>query len=241
MVHSVRNRPFNSQHLHHVRPVEGEGQIIGPHRDRGYGNRSGREQVSAGRRPAPHALSERYGFLKQYYNYWLHHPGVQAVRVGYEVFGAQADTEVIEEYQQRDGQYFEVVELNYPRQGPHSKRARVERLEPDMKSGRFYLPAVVWNPDAAERDLAQHNACLWSVWSKENHEAAEAAKQLHAYAVGQILYRPLRKATRLQRWCEVNEQMHRIVRPLKRMDEDGDVYDLTRAFMEEARFFPPPA
>jgi hypothetical protein len=34
------------------------------------------------------------------------------------------------------------------------------------------------------------------------------------------------------------QQAHRIVTPLRRLDEDGNIYDLTRVFMEEARFFP---
>jgi hypothetical protein len=34
------------------------------------------------------------------------------------------------------------------------------------------------------------------------------------------------------------QQAHRIVSPLRRLDEDGAIYDLTRVFMEEARFFP---
>jgi len=35
---------------------------------------------------------------------------------------------------------FEIVELEWPREGPGSKIDRVQRLGPDFRSGRFYLP-----------------------------------------------------------------------------------------------------
>lgn len=163
-------------------------------------------------------LSERYEFLKRFHAFWSDQPGVQAVTVGYEQYGAQVDVEAIGLLQQRDKDVFPIEELNFPRRGAHAKRDRVERLEPDMKAGRFYLPAVVWHPEFGGRN----HLCLWSV-----DEAA-----------GKIVYRPLEGLTRLQRACEAQMQGHRIVHAIKRMDENRDVYDVTRAFIEEALFFP---
>jgi hypothetical protein len=163
-------------------------------------------------------LSERWQFLKQLYQYWSAQPGVQACLVGYERYGAQVDTEVIEEWQQRDKVFFPIEELAFPRAGRHSKRDRVERLEPDMKRGKFHLPAVVWHPDFGGRDH-------YATWSVDETTA-------------KISYRPLEGLTRLQRACEATGQTFRIVRPVKRIDENRDVYDLTRAFIEEALFFP---
>ena len=40
------------------------------------------------------------------------------------------------------------------------------------------------------------------------------------------------------RYAEVTQQAHRMVTALKRLDENGVVYDLTRTFIEEARFHP---
>ena len=57
-------------------------------------------------------------------------------------------------------------------------------------------------------------------------------------ATGKIAYRPLIGPTRLQRACATTGQSFRIVKPIKRQDENGDIYDLTRAFVEEALFFP---
>lgn len=179
-------------------------------------------------------LSQRYEFIKRFWRYWSNQMGVQSCQVGYEIYGAQADTEVIEEYQERDGLYFEVKELNYPRQGPHSKEARVERLEPDMKSGRFYLPAVVYHPEVGGHD----GHCTWTVWREEDQAKVEAEGKTTPYHVGQVIYRPLRGPTKMHRWCESTGQLHRIVSPLRRYAEDKEIYDLTRAFIEEARFFP---
>lgn len=188
-------------------------------------------------------LSERYEYLKGFYQYWSTYPGVQTCRVGYEVFGMQADTEVIEEYQERDRLWFPVEELSYPRQGPHSKKARVERLEPDMKSGRFRLPLLVYHPDVAgERKAGVRSeyagVCVWRVWQQEDQHRVEQEGKTTPFHVGQIIYQALRGPTKMQRWLEITGQMHRIVRPLRRLAEDREIYDLTRMFMEEARFFP---
>ena len=48
----------------------------------------------------------------------------------------------------------------------------------------------------------------------------------------------MRGLTRAQRYCDVTAQKYRIVRAIRRLNEDRDIYDLTRTFIEEARFFP---
>ena len=37
------------------------------------------------------------------------------------------------------GEYFPIEELNWPREGPGSKRDRVQRLQPDFENWRFFL------------------------------------------------------------------------------------------------------
>jgi hypothetical protein len=59
-----------------------------------------------------------------------------------------------------------------------------------------------------------------------------------SFKAGQIVYTPLLAPTRLQRSCEASGELYRIVRPIKHLDEDRNGYDLTRAFIEEALFFP---
>ena len=193
-------------------------------------------------------FSERYQFLKQLYEHWSDQPGVQSCRVGYERYGAMVDVEVIADWQARDKSWFAIEELNFPRDGTrHAKPDRVERLEPDLRRGKFLLPAVVFHPELG----GGKGIATWKVWSEE--DAAKAARDASPSAVrgaspeksleatfkpGQIVYRPLAGLTRSQRACEANGERFRIVRPIKRLDEDRNVYDLTRAFIEEALFFP---
>jgi LAGLIDADG-like domain len=186
-------------------------------------------------------LAERYDWMKRFQKEWINYPGVQACKVGYEIYGMQADLEVIEEYQQRDRNYFEVTELNYPRQGPHSKNARVERLEPDMRTGRFYLPSTVYHPDigaVAKNRREFDGVCGWRIWRDEDQKRIEAEGKTTDFHVGQIIWYPQRGLTKMQRWAESSGQRHRIVTPIRRYAEDHEIYDLTRVFMEEARFFP---
>jgi hypothetical protein len=162
-------------------------------------------------------LTERWSWLKRLYEKWSNATGAQVVIVGYERYGAQTEDEVIKEWQQRDGVHFELVELSWPREGGHSKRDRVERLEPDFRRGRFYLPKLVYHPDLK----GQGGLAWWSV-----NEA------------GKIEYRPYQGPTKQQQACLNTAQGYRVQDAIKRIDEDRNVYDLTRVLIEEMMFFP---
>jgi hypothetical protein len=182
-------------------------------------------------------LSERWQLIKQYEKKWRNHPGVQMVRVGYEQYGMQVDLEVIEENMQREQNYFQIEELNSSKDGSgkNAKNDRIERLEPDMNRGMLYIPAVVYHPDFGG---THQNAALWDIWTEEDYKRAADGGMKENPAVDTIIYRPMMGSTRLQRYCEQTFQSHRIVTALRRRDERGDMYDLTRLFMEEIRLHP---
>jgi hypothetical protein len=114
--------------------------------------------------------------------------------------------------------------LNTPRQGGHSKNDRIERLEPDFRQGRFLLPGVVHHPDQGGR-------CRWLLWTERRQKIAGKGER---HAIGSIVYRFLGdQLTGRQQQCVKSAQRHRIVNPVKRHDENKDVYDLTRCFMDE--------
>jgi hypothetical protein len=86
-------------------------------------------------------LKERWEHFSLMYKRWSRMPGVQMVRAGYEKFGAQADMDYFKEQMDRPGQpKFEIVELEWPRDGEGAKTDRVQRLGPDIRSHKFYLP-----------------------------------------------------------------------------------------------------
>jgi hypothetical protein len=182
-------------------------------------------------------LSERYQKMKQLEAKWHDHPGVQLVRVGYEQYGMQSDLETIEENMQRDGIWISIEEMNSSKDGSgkNAKPDRISRLEPDMNRGAFYVPSVVYHPDFGG---SHNNSSLWNVWTEEDHERAEQAGMQKNPAVDTIIYRPMQGPTRRQRYMEVTEQKYRIVVPIKRVDEQGNAYDLTRMFLEEMRLHP---
>lgn len=160
-------------------------------------------------------LSERWAALKGFYNRWTKERGVRNVTVGYEQYGMQTDLEYIQERMRAEGQSFPITEINWARDSTsQSKRDRVERLEPDMKLGRFFLPAVVWDK--------AHGEAFWEVNQATSH----------------IEIRPKQGMTRQMRSLEANGQAFRIIKAVKRQDETGALYDVTRALMEEMLFFP---
>jgi hypothetical protein len=177
-------------------------------------------------------LSERWAYVKALKEKWEKHAGVQLVKVGWERYGKDAEIEAIEDMQLRENNLFEIEELNTPRQGGHSKNDRIERLEPDFRQGRFRLPSLVYHPDAGGRSQ-------WVVWN-ENLQKIEDSKNGGkgmgvSRTIGQIAFNKLpdKSLTKLQQHCKDTQQSHRIVEPIRRLDENNDVYDLTRCFIDE--------
>lgn len=85
-------------------------------------------------------LKERWEGMRALYRRWLNQPGVQNVQVGYESFGAQADLDYFHERMDVEGIVFPIEELAWPREGLGSKVDRVQRLIPDFRNGRFFIP-----------------------------------------------------------------------------------------------------
>lgn len=93
-------------------------------------------------------LRERWLALRGLRKVWMNTPGVQMVKVGYERYGMQADLEYFEEQMQADKEAFEIIELNWVREGGQSKDDRVQRLQPDFMGKKFYLAMVCQRKDA---------------------------------------------------------------------------------------------
>ena len=85
-------------------------------------------------------LMERWRWFRDLWQKWVDAPGIMGVTAGYESYGAQADLDYIKERQQLEGCQFEVIELAWPRDGEESKNDRIQRLVPDVKGHRFYMP-----------------------------------------------------------------------------------------------------
>jgi len=85
-------------------------------------------------------LMERWRWLRDLYVKWIDAPGMVGLKVGYESFGAQADLDYFQERQRVERLDFEIIELQWPRDGEESKVDRIQRLVPDVKGHRFYLP-----------------------------------------------------------------------------------------------------
>ncbi len=177
-------------------------------------------------------LSERLAFVEAFKARWENTAGVQSVKVGWERYGKDVELEVIEDQLRRKDNLFPIQELNTPRSGGHSKNDRIERLEPDIRGGRFYLPAVVHHHDFGPKVGEFAGLCYWSVWTEKDAKAAAELNQQVVHHVGQIIYRPMKGLTKLMQE-HAAQQKFRIVSALKRKDENRDVYDLTRLFIEE--------
>jgi hypothetical protein len=161
-------------------------------------------------------LSERWERLRNLHHKWANTPGVQLLKVGYERYGMQSDDEYFDEKMRISGYRFEIERLAWTgERGGESKTHRVERLEPDFRQSMFYIPGKVWN-HAVEGGVAR-----WSV-DEETEEIVYSQ------------YRP----HQLERRAKSNGELWRLFDPLRRLDEDGSIYDLTRVLFEEYVFFP---
>lgn len=168
-------------------------------------------------------LSERFDNLIMLWRKWSKQPGVQMCRVGYEVYAMQTDDEYIKsEMVRRYGQeLFTLEEVNWARDSAtQAKKDRVERLEPDFRLSQFYLPPVMHHETMGE--------CYWRVAA--NEDATDSQQLLH--------FNERTRANKAEKAAIGRSQKHLIIAPIKRKDELGAVYDVTRALIEEMMFFP---
>lgn len=117
-------------------------------------------------------LRERWEALKGLRRYWIAQPGVQAVFVGYERYGLQSDLEYFEEQMQRDKDAFEITEVSWTSEGGQSKDDRVQRLQPDFISKRFYLAAVTTGETANQKRIREQGQSfrIFKPVSRRDHE-----------------------------------------------------------------------
>lgn len=165
--------------------------------------------------------SQRWKALRDLYKRWSAEKGVQSVYVGYEKYGAEQDFDYFEERQKEEDMIFPIEKLSWTREGTagqQGKRYRVERLEPDFRNGRFYLPLAVW-----------HNSqpCTWRVDSEPESKTYK-----------EIIWQPLEGLTKQQLIALNGGSDDLICKAIKRVDENGKIYDVTDKFIEEYLYFP---
>jgi hypothetical protein len=158
-------------------------------------------------------LSERWDALKFLHKKWSEMPGVGFLKVGYERFGQQSDDEYFQERMKLENYYFAIEELAWPREGSVSKQHRVERLQPDVQYGSFYVPAFV--------HVASIGTCSW-----------------YANDEGTMSYKAMQGDSALVRRVKERGQPYLAAAPIKRKNEQGLAYDLTRELIDEMMFFP---
>ncbi len=172
-------------------------------------------------------LSQRWVCLRDLYMRWSAEPGVQNIEVGYERYGAQSDDEYFQERMQIESKtlgdkvIFPIQELSWTREGTkgeQGKRTRVERLEPDFRNGRFYLPLAV---------VHDGKPCVWHVDMDPESKTYQS-----------IVWKEVEGLTKLQLQVVEAGSADLVAKCIKRFDEENKLYDLTAKFMDEYLFFP---
>ena len=175
------------------------------------------------------SLSQRWTSLRDLYKKWSAEPGVQSIRVGYERYGQQSDDEYFTERMllenknlpQHERFEFQIHELSWTLEGTkgeQGKTTRVERLEPDFRNGRFYLPLAVWKNSQPQ------------VW-KIDHD-------VDSKNYNSIVWDVCTGMTRAQKHAIDSGSGDLVAKAIKRLDEERHTYDLTLKFMDEFQFFP---
>lgn len=136
-------------------------------------------------------LMERWQKVAMLYMKWAATAGVQVVHVGYESFGAQSDLDYFREQMKLTRVRFDITEVAWPREGGGSKTDRVQRLGPDFRSHKFFLPYDT-DPDRL---------------------TSNQKRMTGGYD-------------------------YRIAKPIRRKDENGEVYDLAAQFRMQVHYFP---
>jgi hypothetical protein len=177
-------------------------------------------------------LSQRWTMLRNFYRKWSRAKGVQHVAVGYERYGAQSDDEYFGEQmalaagRKEALAYFQIEELNWPRDGTQSKRERVERLEPDFRNGRFYIPLPVWC-EVRVNGVPRKGPAVWTV-----------DREPESRTFGVVSQQPAQGLTRAQMDAIEGGSQDLVCSAIRQVDQDGHIYDVTLWFITEYTEFP---
>jgi hypothetical protein len=158
-------------------------------------------------------LKGRWETLRDMRRKWLNSPGVQNVYVGYETFGAQSDMDYFLEQMEVTNNSFPITELAWPRDGEGSKDDRVQRLGPDLRSKKFYLPAL---------QIRNGKPHWWNI--------ADDGKTVE--------YREFTNHSSTQRRMTDEGTPYRIASYIGRADSDGNIYDVTKQLFDQVLFYP---
>lgn len=181
-------------------------------------------------------LSERWDRLKELHKKWVNMPGVQLVKVGWERYGLQTDEEYFDERMLKDGPRFEIIELNWTGDaGGESKNKRIARLEPDFRHGEFFVPGKVWHTFVDDNGHVKHGEARWFL---QTEDVKDEAGNIIIRADDNIHYRINPGPHAEERRCKQNGEHWRLFDPIRRLDEDKNIYDLTRVFFQEWALHP---
>lgn len=165
--------------------------------------------------------SQRWTALRDLYKKWSAAPGVMNIQVGYEKYGAEQDLNYFQERQQEEKCIFAIEELSWTREGTkgeQGKRARIERLEPDFRNSRFYLPQSVYHNGKPGR------------WRVDNDADSKAYQT--------VVYSDVEGLTKAQMRAIESGDQDLICKAIKRVNEEGKVYDVTEHLITEFLYFP---
>lgn len=159
-------------------------------------------------------MADRWQCLYNLHKKWSRAPGTNLLKVGWERFGQQTDDEYFREKMDELNYFFEIEELAWPRDNTYSKQDRVERLQPDMQYSRFFLPCFVHEPHQGD--------CNW----------------MYNFDEQRLTFEKKKGDSKIMRLARERGQAYLCAKPIKRVDENGETYDVTRKFMDELLFFP---
>ena len=161
-------------------------------------------------------LKKRWENTRDLRRKWTQQPGVQGVYVGYEAYGAQADLDYFQEQMVIENNGFPIEELKWPRDTEPSKDDRVQRLGPDFRAHKFYLPNVIYLHGKPQ------------FWKLEQGGAGGL----------ELKYNEQVALTSLQKRVNAEGSPTRIAKPIRQLDSEGNFYDLSRQFIEQQMLYP---
>lgn len=161
-------------------------------------------------------LRRRWEAMRLLRTKWIQQPGVQGVFVGYEAYGAEADMDYFLEQMEIDQNAFPIEELRWPRDTEPSKDDRVQRLGPDFRAHKFFIPAILSH---------QGKPCFW----KLEQGPAGGLELKHIEQQG---------PTSLMQRVTQEGQPSRVCKPIVQKDSEGNIYDLSRHFIEQQMMYP---